>query len=87
MKQGIQKFGKFLSAMVMPNIGAFIAWGFITALFIPDGWLPNEKLASIQPFMLFYLLPLAAIFIEPAKVLFLNNAINHGIYLLLRHRS
>ena len=58
MKQGIQKFGKFLSAMVMPNIGAFIAWGFITALFIPDGWLPNERLASIQPFMLFYLLPI-----------------------------
>jgi len=43
--------------MVMPNIGAFIAWGFITALFIPAGWLPNEKLAAIQPYMLFYLLP------------------------------
>ena len=28
--------------MVMPNIGAFIAWGLITALFIPTGWLPNE---------------------------------------------
>ena len=41
----------------MPNIGAFIAWGFITALFIPDGWLPNEQLASIQPYMLTYLLP------------------------------
>ena len=48
MKNGLQRFGKFLSAMVMPNIGAFIAWGFITALFIPDGWLPNEHLASIQ---------------------------------------
>ena len=156
MKSGVQRFGKFLSAMVMPNIGAFIAWGFITALFIPDGWLPNEQLASIQPYMLSYLLPvliaftggrmvggdrggvmgaiavmgtiagvggtegqpmlmgaaifgyyvigpvmtiilsvltagvdvlvnhhmlpLAAIFIEPAKVLFLNNAINHGIF-------
>ncbi len=57
MKQGLQRFGKFLSAMVMPNIGAFIAWGFITALFIPDGWLPNEQLASIQPYMLFYLMP------------------------------
>jgi len=44
--------------MVMPNIGAFIAWGFITALFIPDGWLPNEQLASIQPYMLFYLMPI-----------------------------
>lgn len=57
MKNAIQRFGKFLSAMVMPNIGAFIAWGFITALFIPDGWIPNEGLASIHPFMLNYLLP------------------------------
>ncbi len=58
MKQFAQKFGKFLSGMVMPNIGAFIAWGFITALFIPDGWLPNEGLASIQPHILTYLLPI-----------------------------
>lgn len=154
MKTTLQKLGKSLSAMVMPNIGAFIAWGFITALFIADGWLPNEQLASIQPYMLTYLLPvliaatggrmvggdrglvmgsiaiigciagvggtqgqpmliailgyyiigpfmtgiltvltygvdilvnkglipLVAIFIEPVKVLFLNNAINHGIF-------
>lgn len=58
MKNGVQKFGKFLSSMVMPNIGAFIAWGLITALFIKDGWLPNEGLASIQPYMLTYLLPI-----------------------------
>ena len=58
MKTALQKFGKFLSAMVMPNIGAFIAWGFITAIFIADGWLPNEQLASIQPYMLTYLLPI-----------------------------
>lgn len=57
MKNGVQKFGKFLSSMVMPNIGAFIAWGLITALFISDGWIPNEGLASIQPYMLTYLLP------------------------------
>ena len=57
MKNGLQRFGKFLSAMVMPNIGAFIAWGFITALFIADGWLPNERLATIQPYMLYYLIP------------------------------
>ena len=57
MKNALQRFGKFLSAMVMPNIGAFIAWGFITALFIPDGWIPNKGLASIHPFMLNYLLP------------------------------
>ncbi len=58
MKQGVQKFGRFLSGMVMPNIGAFIAWGIITALFIPDGWLPNETLAQLVDPMLKYLLPL-----------------------------
>lgn len=57
MKNGLQRFGKFLSSMVMPNIGAFIAWGLITALFIADGWLPNAGLASIQPYMLTFLLP------------------------------
>ena len=57
MKNTIARFGKFLSAMVMPNIGAFIAWGFITALFIENGWFPNAQLASIQPFMLTFLLP------------------------------
>ena len=57
MKNSLSRFGKFLSAMVMPNIGAFIAWGFITALFIDAGWFPNPQLASIQPYMLSYLLP------------------------------
>jgi mannitol PTS system EIICBA or EIICB component len=37
----VQKFGTFLSGMIMPNIAAFIAWGFITAFFIPTGWFPN----------------------------------------------
>lgn len=54
----IQNFGRFLSNMVMPNIGAFIAWGFITALFIPTGWLPNETLATMVGPMITYLLPL-----------------------------
>lgn len=54
----IQKFGRFLSGMVMPNIGAFIAWGLITALFIPTGWIPNESLASLVGPMITYLLPL-----------------------------
>ena len=42
----------------MPNIGAFIAWGFITALFIPTGWCPNESLGQLVDPMLRYLLPL-----------------------------
>jgi PTS system mannitol-specific IIC component len=54
----VQSFGRFLSNMVMPNIGAFIAWGIITALFIPTGWLPNETLAKLVGPMITYLLPL-----------------------------
>ncbi len=57
-KEGIQKFGRFLSGMVMPNIGAFIAWGLITALFIPTGWVPNENLSALVGPMILYLLPL-----------------------------
>lgn len=57
-KVKIQNFGRFLSNMVMPNIGAFIAWGIITALFIPTGWLPNETLAKLVGPMITYLLPL-----------------------------
>lgn len=57
-KVRVQNFGRFLSNMVMPNIGAFIAWGIITALFIPTGWLPNETLAKLVGPMITYLLPL-----------------------------
>ena len=58
IKVKVQNFGRFLSNMVMPNIGAFIAWGLITALFIPTGWLPNETLAKLVGPMITYLLPL-----------------------------
>ncbi|MEQ2529484.1 PTS mannitol transporter subunit IICB [Robertmurraya yapensis] len=57
-KVKIQKFGSNLSNMVLPNIGAFIAWGLITALFIETGWLPNEDLAKLVDPMIKYLLPL-----------------------------
>ncbi|MEY0333771.1 PTS mannitol transporter subunit IICBA [Providencia rettgeri] len=58
IKLKVQNFGRFLSNMVMPNIGAFIAWGLITALFIPTGWWPNETLAQLVGPMITYLLPL-----------------------------
>lgn len=57
-KVKIQRFGSYLSGMIMPNIGAFIAWGIITALFIPTGWMPNEALASLVDPMIKFLLPL-----------------------------
>lgn len=62
MKAKVQSFGRFLSGMVMPNIGAFIAWGLITALFIPSGWLPNEQLAKMVGPFLTYVLPLLIAF-------------------------
>ena len=58
MKEKVQLFGRFLSGMVMPNIGAFIAWGLITALFIETGWLPNERFAQLVGPMSSMLLPL-----------------------------
>jgi len=57
-QEAMQKFGRFLSGMVMPNIGAFIAWGFLTALFIPTGWMPNETLAQVGGPMSKWLIPL-----------------------------
>lgn len=57
MKNKIQQFGKFLSAMVMPNIGALIAFGFLAALFIDTGWIPNKNFSSMVSPMLTYLIP------------------------------
>ncbi len=58
MKNYIQRFGKFLSAMVMPNIGALIAFGFLAALFIDTGWFPNKGFNSMVGPMLTYLIPI-----------------------------
>jgi PTS system mannitol-specific IIC component len=58
VKVKIQRYGSYLSGMVMPNIGAFIAWGLITALFIPTGWWPNKGFAELVGPMITYLLPL-----------------------------
>lgn len=59
MKNFVQKIGKTLSAMIMPIIGAFIAWGLMTAMFLsPGGWFPNEDLYAIMPIILTYLLPI-----------------------------
>jgi PTS system mannitol-specific IIC component len=53
----VQRFGGYLAGMIMPNIAAFIAWGLITALFIPTGWLPNATLAELVDPMISVLLP------------------------------
>lgn len=54
----IQKFGTFLSGMIMPNIPALIAWGILTMFFIPAGFTPNESIATIVGPMIHYLLPI-----------------------------
>lgn len=58
MREKIQSLGGFLAGMIIPNIGAFIAWGLITALFIPTGWIPNERFGELVGPMITYLLPL-----------------------------
>lgn len=54
----VQQFGNFLSGMVMPNLGVFVAWGLLTALFIPTGYLPNANLAELVSPIMTYALPL-----------------------------
>ncbi len=54
----VQKFGTFLSGMIMPNIPALIAWGIFTMFFIPDGFTPNADLSSIVGPFIHYLLPI-----------------------------
>ncbi|ULG74633.1 PTS mannitol transporter subunit IICB [Macrococcus brunensis] len=62
IQRRVQAFGSFLSSMVMPNIAVFIAWGFLTALFIPDGWWPNKDLATIVDPTIHYLIPILIAF-------------------------
>lgn len=58
VKATIQRIGGFLAGMVMPNIGAFIAWGLITAVFLEDGgWFPNKDFAALIGPMINVLLP------------------------------
>lgn len=54
----LQQMGRLLSSIIMPNIGAFITWGLLSAMFLPHGWWPNESLANIVVTMGIYLLPM-----------------------------
>lgn len=58
LRAKIQTFGGFLTNMVLPNIGAFIAWGLVTAMFIKSGWFPNKNLNELVNPTIKYLLPL-----------------------------
>jgi PTS system mannitol-specific IIC component len=54
----LQRFGGYLAAMVLPNIGAILAWGLITAFVIPTGWTPNEQIATVVGPMINFMIPL-----------------------------
>lgn len=59
IKVKVQKFGTALSGMIMPNIGAIIAWGLTAAFFMwPSGWFPNKNINNLVQPMLRYLLPI-----------------------------
>lgn len=58
MREKLQQLGGFMAGMIIPNMGAFIAWGLITALFIPTGWIPNDTFAQMVGPMIKYLLPI-----------------------------
>lgn len=62
VQRKVQAFGSFLSSMVMPNIPIFIAWGFLTALFIDVGWFPNKGLATMVGPTIQYLIPIMIAF-------------------------
>lgn len=55
----VQKFGSKLSGMVIPNLGAFMAWGILTAIGVATG---SEMLKGFIAPMLNYLLPLLIAF-------------------------
>ena len=56
-RTGAQRYGGYLTAMVLPNIGAFIAWGLIATVFLPTGWWPNATVAQLVNPTIHYLLP------------------------------
>ncbi|HYF83869.1 MAG TPA: PTS mannitol transporter subunit IICB [Clostridia bacterium] len=58
VKAGVQKFGGFMAGMIIPNIGAILAWGTITLFVIPTGWAPNENLLKMVGPMITYLIPI-----------------------------
>lgn len=58
VRENVQRCGKFLSSMIIPNIGVFMAWGIMAALFMPFGWIPNDRLAKIVHSMSIFILPI-----------------------------
>jgi mannitol PTS system EIICBA or EIICB component len=58
VQERIQRYGGYLAAMVLPNIGAILAWGLITSFVIPTGWTPNDQIAKFVGPGITYMIPL-----------------------------
>ena len=69
----INNFSIGIFGMLLAIVGYYAIGPFMSAVLV-------VLKGGVQVLVDHSLLPLAAIFIEPAKVLFLNNAINHGIF-------
>ena len=82
LRTGVQKFGTFLSGMIMPNIPALITWGILTMFFIPDGFTPNEALATVVGPMIHYLLPILIAYTGGHNVYGVRGGVVAGIGLI-----
>lgn len=70
-----QRFGSFLSGMIMPIIGIFIAWGLLTAFFVETGWTPNADLATMISIGITYLIPILVAFLGGRKIYGMRGAV------------
>lgn len=69
----VNNFSIGILGMLLAILGYYVIGPFMTAIL-------TVLTAGVDFLVAHSLLPLVSIFIEPAKVLFLNNAINHGIF-------
>lgn len=88
----IKKFDKWIDGkiksgfeMLVNNFSSGIIGMVLAILFFlfigPAVTLLSQSMAAgVDLLVSAHLLPLTSIFVEPAKILFLNNAINHGIF-------
>ena len=73
LKCWLDDFSIGILGMLLAILGYYVIGPFMTAIL-------TVLTAGVDFLVSHSLLPLVSIFIEPAKVLFLNNAINHGIF-------
>jgi PTS system mannitol-specific IIC component len=69
----VDNFSAGIAGMLLAIVGFFAIAPAVTAL--------SDFLEGVVGFLVEHgLLPLASVFVEPGKILFLNNAINHGVF-------